>query len=67
MAASLFTILSVERAHFRRAARFAASPEPALRGGDALHLAMAIEIGGMATLDRRLREACEPYAVPLSL
>ncbi len=65
MAKSLFTILPVERAHFRRAARFAASPVPALRGGDALHLAMAIETGGMATLDRRLREACGIYAVAL--
>ncbi len=67
MARSLFTVLPVERAHFGRAARFAASPAPALRGGDALHLAMAIETGGMATLDRRLREASTVYAVSLPL
>lgn len=67
MARSLFTNLPVERAHFQRAARLAASPVPALRGGDALHLAMAIETGGMATLDRRLRDACGAYAVPLPL
>ena len=67
MAASLFTTLLVERAHFQRAERLAASPEPALRGGDALHLAVAIETDAMATLDRGLIKACGTYAVSLAL
>ncbi len=67
MMASLFVTLPVNRAHFQQAARLAASPQPPLRGGDSLHLAIAMETSAMATLDRRLATACDCYAVGLAL
>lgn len=67
MAAGLFSTLRVERAHFRQAARFAAEPRPALRGGDALHLAVAkANAAAMATLDGDLAEVCAVHGVPLA-
>lgn len=44
--------------HFARAARLASDAEAKLRGGDALHLALAVEHGAvLATLDKRQAEA----------
>ncbi len=42
-----------DRATFRRAAELASSPKPALRAGDALHLAIALELnaGSLLCLD----------------
>ena len=51
-------VLPVERRHFRTAALFSDQYAVGLRGGDALHLAVAFEYGAMlCTLDRRLCEA----------
>jgi len=53
-----FDVLAVSRARFRKAASFAENHKLALRGGDALHLAIAAHHGAtLCTLDRRLSEA----------
>jgi predicted nucleic acid-binding protein len=53
-----FSVLPVERAQFHAAAAFADQPALGLRGGDALHLAIAAHHGAtLCTLDRRLSEA----------
>lgn len=53
-----FDVLTVFRARFRKAASFAENYQLALRGGDALHLAVAAHHGAMlCKLDRRLHEA----------
>jgi predicted nucleic acid-binding protein len=58
------TVLEISRYHFRTAARFADDHVSALRGGDALHLAVAFEYGAtLCTLDRRLAEAGPPLGV----
>jgi len=50
--------LPVEARHFELATRFASTPEALLRGGDALHLAIASDAGAtLCTLDRRQAEA----------
>lgn len=52
------TVLPVVRTHFRTAAQFADEYAAGLRGGDALHLAIASAHGAtLCTLDRRLSEA----------
>lgn len=49
------TVLPVVGAHFRAAARYADRHELNVRGGDALHLAIAAAHGAiLITLDRRL-------------
>jgi hypothetical protein len=51
-------VVPVERVHFRTAAQFADEYAVGLRGGDALHLAIASTHGAtLCTLDRRLGEA----------
>jgi hypothetical protein len=46
--------LPIEGRHFDLATRFASVPEAQLRGGDALHLAIAFEAGAtLCTFDRR--------------
>lgn len=51
-------VMPVERTHFRTAAQFADEYAGGLRGGDALHLAIAAAHGAtLCTLDRRLGEA----------
>ena len=53
-----FSLLPVERRHFRGAATFAERYERGIKGGDALHLAVAFDHGAtLCTLDRRLSEA----------
>ena len=58
MAAQGLEVLPVIRAHFTLAAKFAERHELALRGGDALHLAVCADHGAsLATLDKRMRDA----------
>ena len=57
-AAAAFRWLAVGRKHFRAASRFASRPDLGLRGGDALHLAVAAgHDATLCTLDRRQAEA----------
>ena len=50
--------LPVEARHFDLATRFASTPAALLRGGDALHLAIAFDAGAtLCTLDRRQADA----------
>jgi uncharacterized protein len=64
LAAETFSVLPVERASFRTAARFADQPALNLRAGDALHLAICAEWGAtLCTLDRRLGEAAPVVGV----
>jgi uncharacterized protein len=52
------TVLSISDLHFAFAAEYADRAEVGLRGGDALHLAIASHYGlTLATLDNRLAEA----------
>jgi predicted nucleic acid-binding protein len=71
-AVSLFTNLRagslattpVMREHFLAAARFADQSGLGLRAGDALHVAVAADLGAtICTLDRRLAEAAIPLGV----
>jgi uncharacterized protein len=56
--ASSLDMVQVEELHFETAARYIDNVELALRGGDALHLAVASHYGlTLATLDKRLAEA----------
>lgn len=56
--ASRATVLHVENEHFYAAARFADQHATGLRGGDALHLAIAFAHNAtLCTLDRRLSDA----------
>jgi predicted nucleic acid-binding protein len=53
-----FDVLALSRSLFRKAASFAEQHDLGLRGGDALHLAVAANHGAtICTLDRRLHEA----------
>ena len=57
LSAESFTVLPVTSGHFRTAARFANQHALALRAGDALHLAIAGDMGAsLCTLDRRLAD-----------
>jgi uncharacterized protein len=61
-------VLSVSRAQFRTAARFADQHTSGLRGSDALHLAICADQGAvLCTLDRRLSEACATMGVSTTL
>ena len=56
--ADSFTVLSIEKAHFRTAARFADQFATGLRASDALHLALTDDARAtMITLDHRLVSA----------
>ena len=58
MASDSLVILPVSAQHFRAAARFADRHDLRLRGGDALHLAIAADHGAtLVTLDRKLHDA----------
>jgi predicted nucleic acid-binding protein len=58
LVAESFSVLAVTGAHFRTAAIFVDQHRLGLRAGDALHLAIASEVGATVyTLDRRLAEA----------
>ena len=63
-----FTVLAVERVHFRRAASLASQYSLGLRSGDALHLAICEDQGmTLCTLDRRLSDACSEVGLPRTL
>src|SRR5579859_889457 len=56
--AESFALLPVNSFHFHMAAQFADQHRLGLRAGDALHLAIASDVGArLCTLDRRLAEA----------
>jgi len=68
LAAESFILLSVTSSHYRVAASFVDRHELGLRGGDALHLAVASEHGCiLQTLDRRLAEAGPKLGIPAAL
>ena len=51
-------VVPLTRGHFQVAARFAAQTGIGLRAGDALHVAVAADLGAvLCTLDKRLAEA----------
>lgn len=63
-----FTLLPVTGQHFRTAARFVDQHMLGLRGGDALHLAVASEHGAtVQTLDLRLAETGPILGLPTQL
>ncbi len=63
-----FTVLAVNGAHFRAAAKFVDQHRLGLRAGDAVHLAAASDHGATVhTLDRRLAEAGPALGVPTQL
>lgn len=58
-------VAPVIQKHFTLAARFANQASSGLRAGDALHLAIAADIGAvLCTRDRRLLDAAIAQAVP---
>ena len=66
LAASVFARLvernlisvSIERRHFRLAARFAGMEHLGLRAADALHVAVCLDLGiSLCTLDRKMADA----------
>ena len=64
LAAESVTVLPVSASQFRTAARFADQYALGLRAGDALHLAIALDLGAtLCTLDRRLADACSALGV----
>lgn len=66
--AESFTVLGVAGSQFRTAAKFADQHTPGLRGGDALHLAIASEHGAtLHTLEQRLAAAGPALGVPTHL
>lgn len=63
-----FTVLPVDRVHFRMAALLASQHGLGLRAGDALHLALCGDRGlTLCTLDRRLSEAGSALGIGTSL
>lgn len=59
------TVLSIDSAHFRAAARLADQHQNGLRAGDALHLAICADHGTrMITLDKTLAAAATTLGVP---
>ena len=63
-----FTVLAVDRIHFRTAALLANQSGLGLRAGDALHLAICEDHGvTLCTLDRRLSEAGSALGVSTTL
>jgi predicted nucleic acid-binding protein len=62
------TVVPVGGGHFRTAAKFVDQHTLGLRAGDALHLAIAAELGAtVQTLDQRLAEAGPVLGVPTKL
>ena len=61
-------VFGVTTAHFRAAARFTDQHALGLRAGDALHLAVASDLGALlVTLDQRMAEAGPALGVPTRL
>lgn len=66
--ADSLTVLEVTSAHFRTGAKFVDQHKLGLRGGDALHLAVASDHGATVyTLDQRLSIAGPALGVPVRL
>lgn len=66
--ADSLTVLVVMSAHFRTAAKFVDQHTLGLRGGDALHLAVASDHGATVhTLDLRLSKAGPSLGIPVRL
>lgn len=60
-------VLPISRRHFEAAAILCASGDFALKAADAMHIALAREIGaGLATLDRQQQRAAVLSRVPLA-
>jgi predicted nucleic acid-binding protein len=63
-----FQSLPVTREDFRAAAKFAERAETGLRGGDALHIALAFAANAtLVTLDRKQARAAEMLGIPTLL
>ena len=63
-----FTVLAVDRVHFRIAALLASQHGLGLRAGDALHLALCEDRGmTLCTLDRRLSKAGSALGIGTTL
>lgn len=68
MVADSFTLLPLTSAHFQAAALLADQHQLGLRAGDALHLALAADIGAtLFTLDKRLAEAGKQIGASVQL
>ena len=68
LVAESFTVLPVNSATFRVAAKYSDQHQLGLRAGDALHLATASDQGAtLYTLDRRLAEAGPVLGAPTQL
>jgi len=68
MAAETFTVLPLTSAHFHAAALLADQHQLGLRAGDALHLALATDVGAtLFTLDKRLAEAGKQIGASVQL
>ena len=69
LAAGGLRVVTVSRAAFVHAAKMTEAHQHGLRAGDALHLAVAIELGAteMATLDTRLAKNAKRLGLALSL
>lgn len=66
LTAQSLTTLAVAASHFRTAARFADRHELGLRAGDALHLALAADMGAsICTLDARMAAAAPQLGTPV--
>ncbi len=68
LAAGGLRVVPVSRAAYRHAAGLAASHQHGLRAGDALHLAVALELGAthMATLDKLLAQNAKRLGLGLT-
>jgi uncharacterized protein len=68
LVADSFTLVRVNSGCFHRAARFVDQQTLALRAGDALHLAIAAEVGAtLWTLDQRLAFAGPALGIPTAI
>lgn len=65
---SSFEILPVSGQHFHKAARYCRQHDLGLRSGDALHLAVAVELGAeIVTLDKRFATAAQTLGARCTL
>ena len=68
MLAESFTLLPLTSSHFHAAALLADQHQLGLRAGDALHLALATDVGAtLVTLDKRLAEAGKQIGASIQL
>lgn len=67
LVSTVFEVVMVTRPHFRAAARIAETSAAGLRAGDALHLAIAADLGlSVATLDRGMARAAAEAGVRIA-